>query len=107
MIMSNLKVHVHNVNELLSPKGEGDTISLKVSDSENGDSEIKTILCEFESSNHHQKDGVVTLKPIESPEWWSRPRPPRVRVNTNEEYATIEESLFTHVFKYEPASVLA
>ena len=47
MIMSDLKVHVHNVNELLSPKGEGDTISLKVSDSENGDSAIKTILCEL------------------------------------------------------------
>ena len=98
--MSDLKVHVHNVNELLSPKG--DTIYLKVSDSENGDSAI-----ELESSNHHQKDGVITLKPIESPEWWSRPRPPRVRVNTNEKYATIEESLFTHVFKYEPASVLS
>lgn len=105
MIMSDLKVHVHNVNELLSPKG--DTISLKISDSENGDSAIKTILCKFESSNHHQKDGVITLKPIESPEWWKRPRSPRVRVNTNEKYATIEESLFTHVFKYEPASVLA
>lgn len=105
MIMSDLKVHVHNVNELLSPKG--DTIYLKVSDPENGDSAIKTILCELESSNHHQKDGVITLKPIESPEWWSRPRPPRVRVNTNEKYATIEESLFTHVFKYEPASVLS
>ena len=64
--MSDLKVHVHNVNELLSPKG--DTIYLKVSDSENGDSEIKTILCEFESSNHHQKDGVVTLTPIDNPE---------------------------------------
>ena len=105
--MSDLKVHVHNVNELLSPKGEGDTVSLKVSDPENGDSAIKTVLCEFESSNQSPKDGVVTLKPIESPEWWKRPRSPRVRVNTNEEYATIEESLFTHVFKYEPASVFA
>lgn len=105
MIMSDLKVHVHNVNELLSSKG--DTVSLEISDSENGDSAIKTILYELESSNHHQKDGVITLKPIESPEWWKRPRSPRVRVNTNEKYATIEESLFTHVFKYEPASVLS
>ena len=80
--MSDLKVRVHNVNELLSPKC--DTIYLKVSDSENGDSAIKTIFCELESSNHHQKDGVITLKPIESPEWWKRPRSPRVRVNTNE-----------------------